>query len=234
MSVYFDFETIKELIGNRDYREQREFTLQELLRYDGKGGRPAYVAVAGIVYDVSKEASWAGGMHLGLTAGRDLTEQFNSSHGMIQMLARLPKVGILKSNNSSMGGATMGTSMNNASMSSGIGGNVMNKGMSGSTVGTGMNSVSMNTGTTQNTSNFTPDDWIRYITPLVDSALEETNAGINSEHLYQKIILSGVLVGLGKTPQEANMQVEEWENTGVSELLTKSNMNRGYNYRYRN
>ncbi len=33
--------------------EQREFTLEELAEYNGTGGRPAYVAVNGIVYDVS-------------------------------------------------------------------------------------------------------------------------------------------------------------------------------------
>jgi hypothetical protein len=43
--------------------------------------------------------------------------------------------------------------------------------------------------------------------------------GINPEHLYQEFILSGVLVGLGKTPQEAIEQVEQWERDGTSQLL---------------
>lgn len=74
------------------------------------------------------------------------------------------------------------------------------------------------------TAKFTPDDWVRYITPLVNRALAEAKAGINPEHLYQEFILSGVLVGLGKTPQEAIEQVETWEKTGVSKLLAKSKM----------
>ena len=82
----------------------------------------------------------------------------------------------------------------------------------------------------QDTTKFTPDDWVRYITPLVTRALAEAKEGINPEHLYQEFILSGVLVGLGKTPQEAIEQVEQWERDGTSQLLAKSKMARGYNY----
>lgn len=78
------------------------------------------------------------------------------------------------------------------------------------------------------TSKFTPDDWVKYITPLVDRALMESKEGINPEHLYQEFILSGILVGLGKTPEDAINQVEEWEKTGESTLLAKSKMSRYY------
>jgi rubrerythrin len=80
--------------------------------------------------------------------------------------------------------------------------------------------------TTIDTSNFTPDDWVKYITPLVNRALAEAKGGINPEHLYQEFILAGVLIGLGKNPQEAIEQVEDWENTGTSKLLAMSKMNR--------
>lgn len=80
----------------------------------------------------------------------------------------------------------------------------------------------------EDTSKFTPDDWVKYITPLVDRALMESKEGINPEHLYQKFILSGVLVGLGKAPEEAINQVEKWEKTGESKLLAKSKMSRFY------
>ncbi|EPY2302799.1 ferritin-like domain-containing protein [Clostridium sporogenes] len=91
-----------------------------------------------------------------------------------------------------------------------------------------MKVMDMNRSPVQDTSKFTPDDWVRYITPLVNRALAEAKAGINPEHLYQEFILAGVLVGLGKTPQEAIDQVEEWENTGESQLLAKSKMARGF------
>lgn len=92
-----------------------------------------------------------------------------------------------------------------------------------------VNFIPMDSEAVEDTSNFTPDDWVNYITPLVDRALEEANAGNNPEHLYQQFILSGVLIGKGKTPQEAIEQVEDWENTGISQLLAKSS-NRGYYY----
>lgn len=72
----------------------------------------------------------------------------------------------------------------------------------------------------------TPDEWVTYINPLVQRALAEQKEGINMKHLFQEFILSGVLVGLGQTPQQAIEQVEKWENTGESKLLAQSKMNR--------
>ena len=82
------------------------------------------------------------------------------------------------------------------------------------------------TETAQDKSKFTPDDWVKYITPLVNRALEETQAGGNPERLYQEFILAGVLIGLGKSPQEAIEQVENWQKTGESQMLAKSKTTR--------
>ncbi len=73
----------------------REFTIAELAEYDGSAGRPAYVAVNGVVYDMSTHATWGGGSHFGLLAGRDLTAQFSGCHGQAAILSRLPVVGTL-------------------------------------------------------------------------------------------------------------------------------------------
>ena len=83
----------------KSHREtpEREFTLEELGKYDGSGGNPAYVAVNGAVYDMSRESTWGGGTHFGLYAGKDLTGEFQGCHGMAAILMKLPKVGILKS-----------------------------------------------------------------------------------------------------------------------------------------
>lgn len=84
-------------LGHKMMRAYRkEFTLDELAMYNGSGGRPAYVAVNSIVYDVSNEAFWGGGTHFGLYAGKDLTSQFLSCHGNPKILSVLPKVGIIK------------------------------------------------------------------------------------------------------------------------------------------
>jgi predicted heme/steroid binding protein len=88
---------LNKLSNEERFRQQREFTIEELSNYDGSGGKPAYVAVNGIVYDVSNEPTWGGASHFGLIAGKDLTAQFNGCHGVIQILSKLPKVGVLKS-----------------------------------------------------------------------------------------------------------------------------------------
>ena len=77
-------------------RQTKEFTLSELAQNDGTMGKPAYVAVNGIVYDVSDNSKWVGAVHYGLTAGKDLSSQFESCHGASSKLAKLPNVGVLK------------------------------------------------------------------------------------------------------------------------------------------
>ena len=75
--------------------EMRTFTLEELSQYNGKDGQPAYVAVDGVVYDVTNVEAWKDGEHkLGLTAGNELTEEITkqSPHGL-KVLEGLPKVG---------------------------------------------------------------------------------------------------------------------------------------------
>ncbi len=60
----------------------REFTRDELKEYDGANGRPAYIAINKIVYDVTFNPQWGGGTHFGLIAGRDLTKEFEECHGI--------------------------------------------------------------------------------------------------------------------------------------------------------
>ena len=72
------------------------FTLDELAEYDGQDGRPAYVAVDGVVYDFTELPRWRGGVHNGFEAGKDLTDALNtvSPHGD-RVLSRAPVVGEL-------------------------------------------------------------------------------------------------------------------------------------------
>lgn len=82
--------------SKKNILEQRVLTVEELAEYDGSNGKPAYIAVNGIVYDVSLEATWGGGTHFGLYAGNDLTSQFITCHdGRLEVLRNLPEVGIL-------------------------------------------------------------------------------------------------------------------------------------------
>lgn len=71
----------------------RQFTKEELTAFDGKNGTPAYVAVNGTVYDVTNSAAWGAATHFGLSAGNDVTAQFNSCHAGQPILEKLPVVG---------------------------------------------------------------------------------------------------------------------------------------------
>ncbi len=79
----------------QNQQNQREFTQQELAKYNGLDGNPAYVAVNGVVYDVTNNAAWAAASHFGLTAGKDLTSEFASCHAGQTILNKLKVVGKL-------------------------------------------------------------------------------------------------------------------------------------------
>lgn len=66
---------------------------QELEHYDGQDGRSAFIAVNGMIYDVSE--TWPTGSHRGFAAGQDITDAIaDSAHGM-SVLGKLPLVGRL-------------------------------------------------------------------------------------------------------------------------------------------
>ena len=66
-----------------------EFTLDDLASYDGKGGRPAWFAFEGIIYDATQSKLWKQGTHMGRhDAGNDLTEALNlAPHGREKVTA---------------------------------------------------------------------------------------------------------------------------------------------------
>ncbi|WP_304509936.1 cytochrome b5 domain-containing protein [Anaerotignum sp.] len=68
---------------------------EELAMNNGMDGNPAYVAINGFVYDVTKSPAWAAASHFGLRAGNDLTDEFESCHAGENILEKLPIVGFL-------------------------------------------------------------------------------------------------------------------------------------------
>ena len=84
---------IKGTVQAQTYVETQQFTLDELSKYSGKGSNPAYVAVNGVVYDVTNNAAWAAATHFGLTAGKDYTKEFASCHTGQNILTRLSVAG---------------------------------------------------------------------------------------------------------------------------------------------
>lgn len=75
---------------------ERKFTIEELKQYDGRDGRPAYIAYKGKVYDVTDSFLWIDGDHQGQhAAGKDLTEDMALAPHGEETLERVKLVGVL-------------------------------------------------------------------------------------------------------------------------------------------
>ena len=75
----------------------KEFTEAELQQYDGRHGRPVYIAYQGKVYDVTHSRYWQTGMHQDLHyAGLDLTRSLRKAPHQAEVFARFKIVGTLK------------------------------------------------------------------------------------------------------------------------------------------
>ena len=80
--------------------QEPDITPDELMMNNGKNGNPAYVAVNGIVYNMSDVPAWAAATHFGMSAGQDLTEEFLACHAnQAIILSKLREVGRLEDGN---------------------------------------------------------------------------------------------------------------------------------------
>lgn len=78
--------------------ELKKFTLEELKQFDGRDGRPAYIAYEGKVYDVTESFLWIGGDHQGQhEAGKDLTDEMKLAPHGEETLERAKLIGVLAS-----------------------------------------------------------------------------------------------------------------------------------------
>jgi predicted heme/steroid binding protein len=84
-------------VTSQSSSELRVFTLVELAQYDGDNGSLAYMAVNGIVYDVTNADEWNNGWHKGMhLAGTDATAAFADSPHSASILNTLTIVGTLE------------------------------------------------------------------------------------------------------------------------------------------
>jgi predicted heme/steroid binding protein len=88
----------KDTVPEKDFlndvsSNSRKFTPVELAQYDGKNGNPAYVAVDGVVYDLTRV--FRSGAHYGHFAGKELTQAFYMQHVKSE-ITKYPVVGILE------------------------------------------------------------------------------------------------------------------------------------------
>jgi predicted heme/steroid binding protein len=75
----------------------KELTAEELSSFNGKDGRPIYIAFQGKVYDVTKSPLWAKGLHMNRHfAGKDLTAEISAAPHGTEVLERYPRIGAVK------------------------------------------------------------------------------------------------------------------------------------------
>ena len=76
---------------------EKKFSRKDIEKFDGKEGRPAYIAYNGIVYDVTDNLYWIDGNHFeSHSASVDLTSEIdNAPHGE-EVFEGVAKVGILE------------------------------------------------------------------------------------------------------------------------------------------
>ena len=75
----------------------KELTQGELSSFNGKDGRPVYIAFQEKVYDVSKSPLWSKGLHMNRhPSGKDLAGEISAAPHGTEVLERYPQVGVLK------------------------------------------------------------------------------------------------------------------------------------------
>ena len=74
----------------------KKFTLEELKQFDGVDDKPAYVVLAGQVFDVSASKLWHQGRHMGShRAGSDMTQEIIAAPHGPEKIDSFQKVGSL-------------------------------------------------------------------------------------------------------------------------------------------
>ena len=75
----------------------KEMDPESLAEFNGKNGKPLYIAYQGKVFDVSKSILWEGGLHMNSHyAAHELSAEFNEAPHGEEVFERYPQVGILK------------------------------------------------------------------------------------------------------------------------------------------
>jgi predicted heme/steroid binding protein/uncharacterized membrane protein len=96
VAVFFIGPKLRRIVGAGKDGVNKDMTSEVLAYYDGKEGRPGYIAYEGTIYDVSKSGNWFDGVHFFRhPAGADLTRFLKlAPHGEANIL-KMPKIGQL-------------------------------------------------------------------------------------------------------------------------------------------
>jgi predicted heme/steroid binding protein/uncharacterized membrane protein len=75
----------------------KEMESEELSSFNGRDGKPIYIAFQGKIYDVTRSPLWSKGLHMNRhPSGKDLTGEISAAPHGTEVLERYPQVGVLK------------------------------------------------------------------------------------------------------------------------------------------
>jgi predicted heme/steroid binding protein len=96
VAVFFIGPKLRRVVGGNKHEAVEDMTSEELVYYDGKEGRPGYIAYEGTIYDVSKSGIWYDGVHFFRhPAGADLTRFLSQAPHGEEKILKMPKMGKL-------------------------------------------------------------------------------------------------------------------------------------------
>lgn len=91
--VFQEFENFN---TRNEEKDMLILTPEELASFNGENRKVAYIAIDGVIYDVTNIELFKKGPHKKIKLGKDLTEEFNKCHrGNLSLLSNIPKVGLL-------------------------------------------------------------------------------------------------------------------------------------------
>lgn len=74
----------------------KNYTNDDLMKYNGEQGSNVYIVHNNFVYDLSKSSHWKNGLHMNAHhAGMDLTKALNNAPHGTEVFINFPMVGIL-------------------------------------------------------------------------------------------------------------------------------------------
>ncbi|WP_194191923.1 cytochrome b5 domain-containing protein [Clostridium chrysemydis] len=76
-NIMDDIEIILEEYSLVDYM-RKEFTIEELSKFDGVGNNLAYIAIEGTVYDVTGVTGFKEGIYCNIKPGKDVTSEYKA------------------------------------------------------------------------------------------------------------------------------------------------------------
>lgn len=92
--VFFIGPKLKRAADFPEIPEGKIFDPSTLAHFDGKDGKPAYIAFEGYVYDVTALGAWRGGFHFRQhRAGEDLTDEISKAPHGVERLENMERVG---------------------------------------------------------------------------------------------------------------------------------------------